>query len=114
MMIWYGLLAVFGQLESKAHGLSVLVAVGFFHSLVMVSISGVLLRAVSARFRGRVMGIRMLAVYGLPVGLLASSGMVGWIGYAATVTLYVTVGVVFTLLIGYRWRHHLWRHDPAS
>ncbi len=114
MMIWYGLLAVFGQLETKAHGLSVLVAVGFFHSLVMVSISGVLLRAVSARFRGRVMGIRMLAVYGLPVGLLASSGMVGWIGYAATVTLYVTVGVVFTLLIGYRWRHHLWRHDPAS
>ena len=114
MMIWYGLLAVFGQLETKAQGLSVLVAVGFFHSLVMVSISGVLLRAVSARFRGRVMGIRMLAVYGLPVGLLASSGMVGWIGYAATVTLYVTVGVVFTLLIGYRWRHHLWRHDPAS
>ena len=86
----------------------ILVAVGFFHSLVMVSFSGVLLRAVSARFRGRVMGIRMLAVYGLPVGLLASSGMVVWVGYAATVTLYVIVGVVFSVLIGYRWRRSFW------
>ena len=108
MLIWYGLLSIFAQLETKVHGLTVLVAIGFVHSLVMISIAGVLLRAVSERFRGRVMGIRMLAVYGLPVGLLASSGMVGWIGYAATVSVYAFVGVLFLMLIGYRWRRSLW------
>ncbi len=113
MVIWYGLLSVFGQLETKASGLVVLVAVGFFSSLSMISLAGVLLRAVSAQFRGRVMGLRMLAVYGLPVGLLSSSAWIGWIGYPATVLFYVTVGVVFTALIGYRWRRSLWRRDPT-
>ncbi len=113
MAIWYALLAVFGQLDSKAPGLAVLVAVGFFSSLAMISLAGMLLRAVSARFRGRVMGLRMLAVYGLPVGLLSSSAAIGWIGYPATVSLYVVVGVVFTALIGYRWRRLLWRGDDA-
>ena len=114
MLIWYGLLSIFGQLETKAHGLAILILIGFFHSLAMISIAGVLLRAVSARFRGRVMGIRMLAVYGLPVGLLASSGMVGWIGYPATVSLYVIVGVVFMTLIGYRWRRSLWFREADN
>jgi hypothetical protein len=108
MVIWYGGLAVFGQLETKASGLVVLAAVGFVHSLSMISLAGVMLRAVSERFRGRVMGLRMLAVYGLPVGLLFSSVSIGWIGYPATVSLYVAVGVVFTGLIGYRWRRDLW------
>ncbi len=113
MMIWYGLLSVFGQLETKLPGLVVLVAVGFFSSLSMISLAGVLLRAVSARFRGRVMGLRMLAVYGLPVGLLSSSAWIGWIGYPATVSLYVAAGMVFTVLIGYRWRRLLWRRDAT-
>ena len=80
----------------------------------MISIAGVLLRAVSERFRGRVMGIRMLAVYGLPVGLLASSGMVSWIGYPATVSAYVIIGVFFLALIGYRWRHSLWFREVGN
>ena len=113
MMIWYGLLSVFGQLETKLPGLVVLVAVGFFSSLSMISLAGVLLRAVSARFRGRVMGLRMLAVYGLPVGLLSSSAWIGWFGYPATVSLYVVAGMVFTVLIGYRWRRLLWRRDAT-
>ena len=111
MLIWYGLLSIFGQLETKVHGLAVLVAIGFFHSLAMISIAGVLLRTVSVRFRGRVMGIRMLAVYGLPVGLLASSGMVSWIGYPDTVSVYVVVGLFFITLIGYRWRRSLWHQE---
>ena len=111
MLIWYGLLSIFGQFETKAHGLAILVVIGFVHSLAMISISGVLLRAVSDRFRGRVMGIRMLAVYGLPVGLLASSGMISWIGYSATVSVYVIVGVLFMTLIGYHWRWSLWDQE---
>ena len=47
-------------------------------------------------------------------GLLSSSAWIGWIGYPATVSLYVVAGMVFTVLIGYRWRRLLWRRDVRS
>jgi hypothetical protein len=108
MVIWYGLLAILGQLETKANGVAVLIPIGFVSSLTMISLAGVLLRAVADRFRGRVMGIRMLAVYGLPMGLLSSSALIGWIGYPATVLVYVAIGTGFTAVIGYHWLRSLW------
>jgi hypothetical protein len=38
----------------------------------MISMTGSLLTAAGDRFRGRVMGARMLAVYGLPLGLIGA------------------------------------------
>ena len=108
IIAWFILLGVFAQLETKSAGLVALVGTGVFYSLAMISLSGALLRAVSAEFRSRVMGIRMLAVYGLPVGLLATSPMIAWIGFAATATLYLAIGIVFTVVVAYRWRNHLW------
>ncbi len=75
----------------------------------MIALAGSLLRASGARFRARVMGVRMLAVYGLPVGLMASGALIEGIGYRATVSLYCGIGLLFTGLIGSRWRAHVWR-----
>ena len=36
----------------------------------MVSLTVILVREAGPRFRGRVMGVRMLAIYTLPIGLL--------------------------------------------
>lgn len=108
LLIWYALLTVFVRLDTKPDGFAVLMTIGVFYSMTMISMSGALLHAVSGRFRGRVMGIRMLAVYGLPVGLLSTSPLIGWLGFPATATLYVAVGVVATAVIGYRWRRFLW------
>ena len=67
------------------------------------------------RFRGRVMGMRMLAIYGLPIGLLAAGALIDRIGFAPTATLYCTVGIAITLLIALRWRAALWPlHAPAN
>jgi hypothetical protein len=60
------------------------------------------------RFRGRVMGVRMLGIYGLPLGLLAAGTLVGRIGFAATATLYAVTGLVLTILIALRWRSDVW------
>ena len=108
VIVWFVMLAVFAQIETKSAGMGVLVGVGVFYSMAMISMSGALLRAVSEEFRARVMGIRMLAVYGLPVGLLASSPLIAWIGFAATAALYLGTGLVMTAIVGYRWRRHLW------
>jgi hypothetical protein len=75
----------------------------------------ILLRNSDERFRGRIMGIRMLAIYGNLPGLLISGPLIAYFGYPATATLYCMIGVVFTLIIGYRWRTQLWRRDaPAN
>ncbi len=108
MLIWYLLLAVFGQLGTKAAGFALLFVMGLSYNLTMISMSGALLRAVSDQFRARVMGIRMLAVYGLPLGLLATSPLIARLGFPATVLLYVAIGIVFTGIIAHRWRRFLW------
>jgi hypothetical protein len=55
------------------------------------------------------MGVRMLAIYSLPVGLLIAGALIGWIGYRATTSLYAIVGLVFTILIAVKWRESLWQ-----
>jgi len=102
--IWYGLLMLFGQMETKAMGLPLLILVGIAQGIGMVSMSVTLLSTVSARYRGRVQGVRMLCVYSLPLGLLAAGVVIEQIGYAATVALYSTIGLLMTALIAWKWR----------
>jgi hypothetical protein len=55
-----------------------------------------------------VMGVRMLGIYGLPVGLLIAGALVGRIGFATTATLFAATGLVLTMLIAVRWRGEIW------
>ena len=113
--LWYALLLVFAQVQSAAGGLAVLFLAGLMQTLSLVPLTVVLLRTSGERFRGRVMGVRMLAIYSLPLGLLAAGAMIERIGFSATATIYAAVGLLFTLLIGLHWRAHLWRLDaPAN
>ena len=106
---WYALLLVFAHMRHPAGGIPVLMLAGFAQSLSQIPMAAMLLSTTEVRFRGRVMGIRMLAIYGLPVGLLISGPLIGRFGYPATATLYCVVGLAFTALIAVRWRAHLWR-----
>jgi hypothetical protein len=73
-----------------------------------------MLRSADEAMRGRVMGVRMLAIWGLPLGLLAAGPLIAWIGYPATTLLYTGLGLVATLAIGYRWRRALWHRSAAA
>jgi hypothetical protein len=74
-----------------------------------------LLHSAGARFRGRVMGVRMLAIYGLPVGLLGAGALIERIGFAATASAYCVFGLAVTLGIALHWRRALWPADaPAN
>jgi len=74
----------------------------------MISMAASLLDAAGDRFRARVMGVRTLAVYGLPLGLMASGGLIERVGFPATISLYCAIGLVFTALIATRWRASVW------
>ena len=75
----------------------------------------ILLRNADAALRGRVMGIRMLAINGNMPGLLISGPLIAGFGYPLTAALYCTIGVVFTVIIAVHWRAQLWRREaPAN
>jgi hypothetical protein len=73
-----------------------------------------MLRSSDESMRGRVMGVRMLAIWGLPLGLLAAGPTIAAIGYSATTVLYAGLGLAATLAIGYRWRRALWHRAAAA
>ena len=108
-VVWHILVLIFAQVETMASAIVVLVLCGFAQSLTMVCHTVILLRASSQRYRGRVMGVRMLAIYSLPLGLVAAGGLIDWIGFRATASLYAIVGLTFTILIAIRWRASLWQ-----
>lgn len=113
--IWYAALVTFAQVESPVAGLVVLAAAGCGQSLSQVPMAAMLLRGADERFRGRVMGIRMLAIYGNLPGLLLSGPLIAAFGYSATATLYCLLGVAVMVFITLRWRAQLWHLDaPAN
>jgi len=113
--LWYALLLVFAQLQSMPAAMVCLMVVGFAQSLAMISIAVILMRTASEHFRGRVMGVRMLAIYSLPIGLLAAGSLIEEIGFVATASLYAATGLLLMLFITLHWRADLWHiHAPAN
>ncbi|KRR26551.1 arabinose ABC transporter permease [Bradyrhizobium lablabi] len=114
-VIWYVTLLVFVQMQTVPTAIVCLVVAGFSQSLAMISIAVILMRTASENFRGRVMGVRMMVIYGLPIGLLAAGSLIDEIGFAATGTLYVAAGLTLMLAIALHWRADLWHvHAPAN
>jgi MFS transporter len=107
--LWYALLLAFAHVARVGVGMTTLLAAGFVQSVAMISMSATLLADAPAGLRARVIGVRMLAVYGLPLGLLAAGLLIPRVGYRNALTLYTTLGLGVTILIGLVWRAALWR-----
>jgi MFS family permease len=112
---WYVMLIVFAYTPHPAVGIPVLIMTGIVQSTGLIPMGAMLLRNSDTRYRGRVMGIRMLMLYGNLPGLLLAGPLIAKFGYSLTATLYCAIGLVFTLVIARTWRDHLWRRDaPAN
>ena len=115
IVIWLSLNLAFSWTTTPLAGEAVLFVAGFAQSFCMIPMAVILLRVTNPALRGCVMGVRMLAVYGLPMGLLLSGPIVERAGFAVTGTLYSALGIVFTLAIGFYWRAELWdRAAPVN
>jgi MFS family permease len=113
--MWYCMLLAFAQVHTVPFAMAFLLLAGFAQSLSMISVLVLILRTASEHFRGRVMGVRMLAIYSLPLGLLAAGNLIERIGFVATATLFAIVGLLLIGAIALRWRADLWYIDaPAN
>ncbi|HXI19209.1 MAG TPA: hypothetical protein VNM48_22815, partial [Chloroflexota bacterium] len=119
IVIWHVLLLVFVRIEGMGGGVSalltavgipdlalplaVLAAYGAMTSGSMVTMSAVLLRTAEAEFRGRVMGVRMMAVYGLPMGLLLGGYLSERFGVLPALEGLGIVGLGLTVGAAFKW-----------
>ncbi|MCK1387516.1 MFS transporter [Bradyrhizobium sp. 21] len=114
-LAWYAMLLVFVEIRTIPVAMACLVLAGIAQSMSMISAAVILMRTASAHLRGRVMGVRMMVIYGLPIGLLAAGSLIDIIGYSATGSLYAAAGFIAMLAISIRWRADLWPlHAPAN
>ena len=108
LVMWYLILAIFSFVTIKLDALVVLFFVGVAHSLAMTSMSVALLAFTNEMVRGRVMGVRVLAIYGVPLGLLASGFLIEYFGYNIFMAIYIIIGIALTIIIGIKWRREIW------
>ena len=113
-VVWYLCLVGFVLARSLPLAMGLLVVAGIAQSLSMVTLAIILLRTTEERFRGRIMGVRMLAIYTLPLGLLVAGAMIPQIGYHATALIFVLMGLMLTLEIAVNWRADLIAKDAIG
>jgi MFS family permease len=114
-LAWYAMLMVFVEIRTLPVAMACLLFAGIAQSMSMISAAVILMRTASPHLRGRVMGVRMMVIYGLPLGLLAAGSLIDLIGYSATGTLYAASGLIAMTAIALHWRADLWPvHAPAN
>jgi hypothetical protein len=112
---WYALILVFAHMPHPLAAGLVLVFAGIAQSFAMIPMAVMLLKSTDPRYRGGVMGIRMLVVYGMPIGLMLAGPLIASLGFAGMATIYCATGLAFTAAIAVTWRAHLWpREAPAN
>ncbi len=111
---WHLLLIAYAFTETKTEGLIVLGLIGVAQGVGMISMAVALLRLADARVRGRVMGARMLAVYGLPLGLAVIGPLTDVHGFRETTLVAATFGLFMIAVIAARWRRALFGPGVAA
>lgn len=113
-LTWFAVLFVYSRIGTPQLGMVVLFFAGVCQATGMISIATVLLRNSDQKFRGRIMGVRMLVIYGNMPGILLAGFLIPRIGYPAVAAAYCAFGILTTLAIVYHWRETLWREDGGA
>ena len=106
--VWFAVDVLLAFSTHLGVGMALLWMAGLAQSLSMTPLAAVMLRVTEPAYRGRVMGMRMLAIWGLPLGLLLSGPLIDRWGYAATAGAYSALGLRLTGAMAVYWRAHIW------
>ena len=96
---WHAAIAVLAAATLFNVSLGLLAFAGLVQSFTMVTMSILLLGSTPTEIRGRMMGLRSLAVYGLPLGLLVSGAIADTLGIAVALAANGVIGIAITAAI---------------
>lgn len=101
VVVWHLSMVVFSISTSFYVSLSILLLTGMAFSWTLVLILTVLMRTAMPEFRGRIMGLRVLAIYAHTFGSVNSGAIAGALGapMAASINAAVGIGLVGVLAL---------------
>lgn len=105
LLTWHVCILIFAQITSPVLAYVALFAIGASTSVGMIAMSVVLMMHTDIVVRGRVMGVRMLAVYGLPVGLVIAGVLIEATDVNTTISIHASIGLAVIAFAAIRWRH---------
>jgi MFS family permease len=108
VLVWSTMVLIYIFMPGPVSAGAVLVLAGIAQNFCQVPLFAMLLRVAGERFRGRVMGVRMMAIYGLPMGLLAAGWLIERVGFRPMAIGYCLLCFAATLGIAFWWRDALW------
>ncbi|MBA39111.1 MAG: hypothetical protein CL894_00980 [Dehalococcoidia bacterium] len=96
-VLWNGAIILLALIPNFVSSLPVLFLAGLGQSLCVVAIAMMLLSLTPDNLRGRVMGLRQLAVYSLPLGLLISGTIAEMWGVKVAIFLDGLMGILLVM-----------------
>lgn len=111
---WLAVLLVFTQTTHPGAGIPALMLAGCMQTMGLIPLNALLMRTSDERYRGRIMGIRMMAIYGNLPGLLLAGPLISAFGYATVAGAYCVFGILAIAWIAAHWRGHLWLTGAAA
>jgi predicted MFS family arabinose efflux permease len=99
VVAWHGCMMLFSLSHDYYLSLALLVITGMAFSSTLVLIGSVLMRTAPPEFRGRVMGLRVLAISAHALGSVNSGTIAGLLGPAMAATFNGLLGIALVLLL---------------
>jgi len=99
VVTWHAMMLLFAIVSSFAVWFVILGIAGFAWATTLINIQSLLLGQSDPSYRGRIQGLRTLAIYPHALGSLFSGWMAGLIGVATAVAINGTIGIILICLV---------------
>ena len=95
----HGTMIVFATSTNFYLSLGILMVTGMMFSSTLVLILTVLMKTAQPEFRGRIMGLRTLAIYAHAFGSLGAGAVAGVLGAPATAAISGVIGIIMVIIL---------------
>ena len=102
IFIWHILMFGTSLFTIKTIIICLLILFGISGSVSMVNMSVLILSISTKNMIGRVIGIRQLAIFTLPIGLIVSGYMIDQIGIILSIQIISIIGIIISIILTFK------------
>ena len=102
LFLWHCIMLATSIVKNKLLLLLILFLYGIAGSISMISMAVLILSIAQKNMIGRIIGIRQLAIFTLPIGLIISGYLIDIIGIVISLQVVTISGLILTLILTYK------------
>lgn len=105
IFIWHILMLGTSLFTIKLVIICILILFGISSSITMVNMSILILSITDKNMIGRIIGIRQLAIFTLPIGLILSGYMIDKTGIISSIQIMSATGIIISIILSFKSKH---------